>query len=79
MVSERKYVDAKDQPNLADVVRAVHDSGETVFVRAGGDKLTVMRPLTESVTAYIDDPAERRKAFMAAARSMKGLISTRDL
>ena len=74
MAAERTFVDVEDEPNLAEIARAVHDSGEPVVVREGGRKLAVLRPLSPAESAYEDDPEERHKAFMELAGSMKGLI-----
>jgi hypothetical protein len=74
MVAERKYIDLEDDPNWAEIARAVHDSAETVFIRERGRTLAVLRPLTESESTYIDDPVERLKAFREAAGSWKGIV-----
>jgi hypothetical protein len=74
MAAERRYIDIENDPNWAEIAREVHDSGETVVVREGGRKLAMLRPLTPSESAYIDNPEERHNALMAMAGSMKGLV-----
>jgi hypothetical protein len=74
MAAERKIIDVEDNPNLAELARAVRDSGEEIVVREGGRNLVVVRPLSPSEIAYIDDPEDRRKGLMDFAGSMEGLI-----
>jgi hypothetical protein len=81
MAAERKYIDAEDEPNLADVAREVHKSGESVVVREDGRALAVFVPLPDA-----DDPVtealrreERHKRLVDLAGSMKGLVDEERL
>jgi hypothetical protein len=74
MAAERKYIDIEDDPNWAEIARAVHDSGESVVVRVGGHKLAALTPLSPADDADELSPEERHRAFMASAGSWKGLV-----